>query len=288
MTTSPTKTYHGNCHCAAFKFTLEVPEIQSAMSCNCTICSRKGYLWLYPDPAAFQIERGDRTLTEYQFGNKAFTHKFCPTCGIPVMAVMNSSGVVAVNVRTLRDFDVWAIDPYPNPTPAYDGAALPSPYEVPTYTGPDIRTEKEKGELKLYTGGCHCGAVTLAVKSAPIEEILVNEDDCSICIRNANLLIYPPTSHVAIHGSEHLSAYQFEQRSADHKFCRTCGVSVCIVPLGLDMAAKRNWSPETLENITKAQGRTTINIRNLEGVDVKNVQRTRDLASTYGEPYVVT
>ena len=80
-------------------------------------------------------------------------------------------------VRTLQNFNVWVIDPFANPIPAYDGAVVPPSYTPPKYLGPDIRTEAEKEELKLYTGSCHCGAVTVAVKLKPIEEIKVNEDD---------------------------------------------------------------------------------------------------------------
>ncbi|MCJ1316677.1 hypothetical protein MMC15_001998, partial [Xylographa vitiligo] len=75
MATTPLKTYYGNCHCAAFKFSLTVPEITNAQTCNCSICSRKGYLWLYPPKEAFTVERGEGSLTEYRWANKACTHK---------------------------------------------------------------------------------------------------------------------------------------------------------------------------------------------------------------------
>ena len=101
------------------------------------------------------------------------------------LGVLAGSGVNLriLQLRTLRDFDVWAIDPYPNPNPPMDGAAHLPVYVPPKFPGPDIRNEAEKGELELYTGNCHCGAVIVAVKSKPISEIHVNEDDCSICIR---------------------------------------------------------------------------------------------------------
>jgi len=37
--------------------------------------------------------------------------------------------------------------------------------------------------MKLYTGNCHCGDVSIAVKTKPIPEIEVKQDNCSICSR---------------------------------------------------------------------------------------------------------
>ena len=40
--------YRGSCHCGAVAFEVE-GEIKSAMSCNCSICQRKGsLLWFVP------------------------------------------------------------------------------------------------------------------------------------------------------------------------------------------------------------------------------------------------
>jgi hypothetical protein len=36
---------------------------------------------------------------------------------------------------------------------------------------------------KLYTGGCHCGAVTIALNDKPLPESKLEEDNCSICAR---------------------------------------------------------------------------------------------------------
>lgn len=32
------KTYHGGCHCGAFKFAIRIPEMKYVMACNCSIC----------------------------------------------------------------------------------------------------------------------------------------------------------------------------------------------------------------------------------------------------------
>jgi hypothetical protein len=69
------KTYYGNCHCGAFKFNIKVPEITSLMDCNCSICSRKGYQWVFPGAGCFTIEKGEGTLKDYEFGSKKMEHK---------------------------------------------------------------------------------------------------------------------------------------------------------------------------------------------------------------------
>jgi hypothetical protein len=69
------KTYHGNCHCGAFKFNLKLPEITSVMGCNCSICFRKDYKWVFPGAGGFSIEKGEGTLKDYEFGPKSMAHQ---------------------------------------------------------------------------------------------------------------------------------------------------------------------------------------------------------------------
>ena len=73
----PLKSYRGNCHCGAFVFELKVPEIKAGYECNCSICFKKGYCWLFLGSSeAFTVVKGDeKDLTEYTFGSKVFTHK---------------------------------------------------------------------------------------------------------------------------------------------------------------------------------------------------------------------
>jgi hypothetical protein len=69
------KTYHGNCHCGAFKFSIKVPELTEVTECNCSICFKKGYKWVFPGEDGFTVEKGEGCLKEYEFGQKATTHK---------------------------------------------------------------------------------------------------------------------------------------------------------------------------------------------------------------------
>ena len=40
-------TYHGNCHCGAFKFSVQLPELKEAHACNCSICSKVSLITFY-------------------------------------------------------------------------------------------------------------------------------------------------------------------------------------------------------------------------------------------------
>lgn len=67
----------------------------------------------------------------------------------------------------------------------YNGLDREPQYIIaPRYTG-ELPTAEFENE-RLYTGGCHCGAVTIAFKTqAPLPERreLIQECNCSICCR---------------------------------------------------------------------------------------------------------
>lgn len=72
-TEKPTKKYRGNCHCAAFVFEIELPEIRSARECNCSICVKKGYMWVVTENRP-TIVRGEDALVGYRFASKTMEH----------------------------------------------------------------------------------------------------------------------------------------------------------------------------------------------------------------------
>lgn len=89
---------------------------------------------------------------------------------------------------------------------------------------------------RTYAGSCHCGAVRFTLTS---EEITSGRRcNCSICIRRGAVMSssYVSPSDVEVEGREHLALYQFGDRSMNHFFCRTCGISpfstVASVPPG--------------------------------------------------------
>ena len=54
--------WKGSCHCGRNRFEVKVPKIETAISCNCILCHKSGYLWYFP-PSPFELlyrnEEGD-------------------------------------------------------------------------------------------------------------------------------------------------------------------------------------------------------------------------------------
>ncbi len=98
--------YHGSCHCGRVKFTIE-STIDKVVSCNCSICTKKGVLHHRVAPAQFTLLPGSDALTLYQFDTKEAKHYFCAECGIhPFNHPRSAPDMVNINVRCLDDFDL--------------------------------------------------------------------------------------------------------------------------------------------------------------------------------------
>jgi len=85
-----------------------------------------------------------------------------------------------------------------------------------------------EGEV-THRGGCHCGAVAFEV-DAPAR-VTVNDCNCSVCRMTGFLhLIVPRDRFRLLRGTEALSEYRFNTGTAQHLFCRHCGVKSFYVP----------------------------------------------------------
>jgi hypothetical protein len=103
--------YRGSCHCGQVAYEVE-GEIDRVMSCNCSICQRKGsLLWFVPrDKLTLLTPEGATRV--YEFNKHVIRHRFCPTCGIhPYADGTDPKGnqMAAVNVRCLEDIDLDAL-----------------------------------------------------------------------------------------------------------------------------------------------------------------------------------
>ncbi|KAJ7343829.1 glutathione-dependent formaldehyde-activating enzyme [Mycena albidolilacea] len=119
--------YSGSCHCGAVGYTLVSPEkITTATDCDCSICSRDGALWIYPQTSAVTF-KGLDSLVEYTFGTKTTFHGFCKNCGVAIRERFDppqSSGT-ALNVRTINGLDLSTLQ-----LEKEDGKSMLPPYEM--------------------------------------------------------------------------------------------------------------------------------------------------------------
>ncbi len=83
--------------------------------------------------------------------------------------------------------------------------------------------------MTTHAGGCHCGRVRFTVE-APAE-LEVAECNCSICgMLGYWHLIVPRDAFRLLSGEEHLTSYRFNTGTAEHLFCRHCGIKSFYVP----------------------------------------------------------
>lgn len=107
--------YKGSCHCGKVAFEVD-GTLDKAMECNCSHCSRKGYLLWFVPQAQFQLNSGAAELQTYTFNKHVIQHRFCPACGCAPFAYGKDragNAMAAVNVRCLEGVDLGAITRVP-------------------------------------------------------------------------------------------------------------------------------------------------------------------------------
>lgn len=71
-------------------------------------------------------------------------------------------------------------------------------------------------------GGCHCGGVRFRVRLASADAL---ECNCSMCAKKGFInIIVAPEKFELLQGEDLLASYRFNTRTAEHRFCRVCGI----------------------------------------------------------------
>jgi hypothetical protein len=84
------------------RFEVEATAALEASECNCSICSKTGYLHLIVPKSRFRLLAGGEMLTTYTFNTGVAQHLFCKACGIKSYYVPRSNpDGFSVNVRCL-------------------------------------------------------------------------------------------------------------------------------------------------------------------------------------------
>jgi hypothetical protein len=102
--------YRGGCHCGRIAYEVE-GELLKASECNCSICTKKGFLhWIVPREN-FRLMTPESSLATYQFNTRVAKHYFCPTCGIASFYIPRSDpDKIDVNVRCLEGVDALKLE----------------------------------------------------------------------------------------------------------------------------------------------------------------------------------
>lgn len=102
-------TYEGGCHCGRVRFRVTT-ALDDVSECNCSMCTKKGFLHCIVAPSAFELLSGKDDLTTYQFNTGVARHTFCRHCGIHAFYVPRSDpDKIDVNARCLDGVDAATI-----------------------------------------------------------------------------------------------------------------------------------------------------------------------------------
>ncbi len=94
--------YRGSCHCGAVSFTVEAPRTLDVERCNCSICTKGGFLHLIVPAVNFTLVTGEEALVSYTFNTGVARHTFCRHCGIkPFYTPRSNPDGIDVNVNCL-------------------------------------------------------------------------------------------------------------------------------------------------------------------------------------------
>lgn len=101
----------GGCHCGRVRFRVTA-DLDRVTECNCSMCTKKGFLHLIVPPEQFELVSGEDNLTTYRFNTMTAKHTFCKVCGIhPFYVPRSDPDKIDVNVRCLDDVDLAALSP---------------------------------------------------------------------------------------------------------------------------------------------------------------------------------
>ena len=100
------------------RFEVLAPADLTVVDCNCSICTKTGYLHLLVEKSRFRLLKGAEALATYRFNTGAAQHLFCKVCGIKSFYVPRSHpDGYSVNARCLDPGTVKRTQ-----TNAFDGA----------------------------------------------------------------------------------------------------------------------------------------------------------------------
>ncbi|UTW55182.1 GFA family protein [Kordiimonas sp. SCSIO 12610] len=120
-----------------------------------------------------------------------------------------------------------------------------------------------------HKGGCHCGAVKLEVQAPKDIEVL--RCSCSICSMTGHLhLIVDEADFQLLEGTDAITEYRFNTKTARHLFCKKCGVK----PFYKPRSHPHGWSVNL--NVLDQTTFDTVKVKEFDGANwEKNIDQIR-------------
>jgi hypothetical protein len=105
--------YRGGCHCGRVAYEVSGP-IERISQCNCSICTKKGYLHWIVSRERFRLLTPPSQLATYRFNSGIAKHHFCPVCGVASFYVPRSDpDRIDVNVRCVEGVKLAELEVVP-------------------------------------------------------------------------------------------------------------------------------------------------------------------------------
>jgi hypothetical protein len=107
-------THSGGCHCGRVRFEVIAAARLQVADCNCSMCSKSGYLHLIVPADRFKLISGGEALSTYSFNTHTAKHLFCSTCGVKSFYIPRSHpDGISVNARCIDSPTVDSISVTP-------------------------------------------------------------------------------------------------------------------------------------------------------------------------------
>lgn len=115
-------SYTSTCHCGALSATVDEDLPTQGLTCNCSICRRRGNIHHFTSADKVSFDRPQGQAVEYTFNTHNIRHQFCATCGCAPFAEgkgPDGAEMVEINLRCVADCDLAGLE-----ITEFDGASM--------------------------------------------------------------------------------------------------------------------------------------------------------------------
>ena len=95
------------CHCGAIEAKVNLKKnIDVLMRCNCSMCKRKGTMYIVIKKNDLKIIKGETKIKTYQFNTNEAKHHFCSECGTHTHNLRRSDpNTYGINMGCIDEID---------------------------------------------------------------------------------------------------------------------------------------------------------------------------------------